>query len=216
MSKTVSQIYTEYKIMPSLQVHMLRVAAVAYLICDNMIEDVSKEDVITACLLHDMGNIIKFKMDVFPEFFEPEGVEYWQGVKDEFMKKYGDNENEATLKISKELGVLERIIVLADQNRFSLICHHKDSSDMEIKITHYADGRVNPHGIVSYEERMAEAGERYKDGKYAHLKDERDRLVDCGKQMEMQIFAKCKIKPEDITDETVALILEELQAFVVE
>ena len=58
MVRKISEIYAEYKIMPNLQMHMYRVAAVASLIYDNFNEPLNKEEIITACLLHDMGNII--------------------------------------------------------------------------------------------------------------------------------------------------------------
>jgi hypothetical protein len=213
MSKTVSQIYTEYKIMPSLQMHMLRVAAVASMICDNFTEPISKEDIIIACLLHDMGNIIKSNLNIFKEFYEPEGIEYWQAVKDEYVTKYGDDAHMANLRIMKELGVSERIIFLADQDQFSLICSHFENSDMDVKITHYSDGRVAPHGVLSYQGRMDEAKKRY--GNKLRLEEERNRLVKCGLGIEQQIFAKCNIKPEDITDASVAPIIEELKGFVI-
>lgn len=215
MPRKVSEIYTEYKIIPSLQEHMFRVAAVAFLICDNFNELLPKEEIILACLFHDMGNIIKFKMDVIPEFFEPEGVGYWQGIKNEYIEKYGDNEHEATIRIMQELNLPDNLISLAGQNRFSLICEHRDSNDVDMKIIHYADGRVNPHGIVSYEERMDEARKRYETHKDSIKEEERRKLVDCGKEIEKQIFAKCKIKPEDINDSTVAPIILKLRDFVI-
>jgi len=61
MSRSVWEIYTAYTVLPSLQLHMLRVAAVAKVICDNWIwEDFDKEATMTSCFLHDMGNILKF------------------------------------------------------------------------------------------------------------------------------------------------------------
>ena len=41
------------------------------------------------------------------------------------------------------------------------------------------------------------------------------KFVACGKDIEEQIFAKCKIKPENINDETVKPIIEKLKDFVV-
>ena len=215
MGKRILDIYDEYKIMPSLQAHMLRVAAVASLICDNFTEPLSKEEIISTCLLHDMGNILKFKWDSLPDFFEPEGVLYWQNIQNEYREKYGDNEHEATVKIMERLGLPPRLILLADRNRFSLICHHRDDSDIYIKIIHYADGRVDPHGIVSYEERMNEGRKRYQNHQDSMEDEKRQKLVDCGKEIEKQIFSKCRIKPEDITNEAVAPIIEELKNFVV-
>src|SRR3989344_7719535 len=100
-------------IMPSLQLHMFRVTSVAQIICESLGENVilvseahpesgswtsqddAKNNILSACLLHDMGNILKFNLDLFPEFLQPEGKEYWQKVKDSFEKKYGKDEHEA-------------------------------------------------------------------------------------------------------------------------
>ncbi len=213
MNKTISEIYKEYKIMPILQMHMLRVAAVASVICDNFTEPIHKEDIVVACLLHDMGNIIKSKFEFLPDSVEPEGVQYWQKVKDDFITKYGNDAHHANLKIMKELGMSDRIIFLADQDQFRLTCSHLDSKDMDIKVTHYCDGRVSPFGVVSYKERMDEAAKRY--GNKLGQEDERKQQVICGIELEKQIFANCKIKPEDITDESMAPIIEKLRDFVI-
>jgi len=215
MALSIGEIYKKYKIMPNLQEHMLRVAAVASLICNNFDEPLDKEEIITACLLHDMGNIIKFNLEAFPEFLEPEGLNYWQKVKNEYIEKYGPNENHATIEIMRELGVSGQIIKLVDQINFSLLCSHRDSHDMSIKIIHYSDGRVDPYGIVSFDERMDEAKKRYKNHKDSIQEEERRRLVVCGREIEKQIFSKCKIKPEDINDETVKPIILELRDFMI-
>lgn len=215
MAKKISEIYYEYKIIPSLQEHMLRVAAVASFICDNFSEPLAKEDIITACLLHDMGNIVKFNMNLLLEFFEPEGIEYWQKVKEKYITKYGSNDHETNLKIIKELGFSGDILSLVDQNRFSFLCQHRDSSDMKAKIMHYADGRVDPHGVVSYDKRMLEAKKRYRESAFGAEEEERQKLVACGKEIEKQIFSKCKIRPEDINDEMVKPIILSLKDFVI-
>ena len=215
MARKISEIYAEYKIMPILQEHMLRVAAVASLICDNFSEPLPKNDIITACLLHDMGNILKSNFKFFPESLEPEGLKYWQKIKDDFIKKYGNSEHEATIQIMKELGVSLNAISLVDKIKFSLLCNHCDNDDMSIKTIVYSDARVDPYGVVSYDERMNEAKERYKNHKNNPGKKELKKLVACGKKIEKQIFAKCKIKPEDINDETVAPIVSILRNFIV-
>ena len=215
MNRNIFKIYDEYKIMRTLREHMLRVAAVASLICDNFNEPLPKEEIISACLLHDMGNIIKFKLEYFPEFNKPEGLEYWQNVQNEYMEKYGDNEHEATIAIIQELGLPESVVELADKNRFSFLCRHCDSEDMSIKIIHYADSRVGPYGILSYSERMDDAKKRYENHKNIVQEAERQKLVACGEDMEKQIFAKCNIKPEDITDEIIKPIILKLKDFVI-
>ncbi len=214
MSKTILEIYKDYKIPSGLAMHMFRVAAVASMICDNFTKSINKEEIVTACLLHDMGNIVKVDFSRFPEFFEPEGVPFWQGVQTEFIEKYGNNDHEANNKIAEEIGVSIKIRTLIDELNFSLMCQSRDRDDFTSKIMNYVDQRVAPLGVVSYDERMEEARIRY-----AHLnsgrEEERNMLVECGKEIEKQIFAKCKIKPEDINDETVEPIIAELKNFVI-
>ncbi len=218
MAKKITEIYKEYKIPPSLQMHMLRVAAVASLICDNFEEPLEKEEIVTACLLHDLGNIIKFRMHIFQEFFEPEGVDYWREVQAEFKETYGEDEHQATVEILKELGLSERIISIVDQVDFSFYCKLKDSQDLATKIVVYSDSRVGPHGVLSFTERMEEGKKRYQNHKStfgAMAERERQVLVACGQETEKQIFARCRIRPEDITDKSIEPIISELKNFVV-
>ena len=86
--RTITDIYTEYRIPPALQLHQFRVTGVALQIIGSIDVAVDADSIIVACLLHDMGNIIKFNLDYFPEFLEPEGLEYWQYVQNEFIEKY--------------------------------------------------------------------------------------------------------------------------------
>lgn len=211
--RKIRDIYEEYKIMPNLQMHQLRVAGVVSQLCDSLNLEVTKETLIITCLLHDMGNIIKSRLDYFPEFIQPEGLDYWQNVKYEFIQKYGDDEHEATVQIIKELGLSERVVSLAGENRFSYMCKHSEAEDLMQKLIHYADGRVGPHGILSYDERMNDANKRYKNHKLSVEEEERDRLVNCGRDIEKYIFSHSTIKPEDINDESIAPMIEELKNF---
>lgn len=117
---TISDLYTQYRIFRGLQEHMLRVGAVAKIICDaGNIE--KSEYIISACLLHDMGNIIKSELTKFPAFLEPEGLEYWTQIKRDFITKYGNDTHEATLKIAQEIGVSEETQSLINIIGFSQI-----------------------------------------------------------------------------------------------
>src|SRR3989344_2472976 len=100
----ITEIYEKYKIPPNLQLHQLRVAGVASIICDNFDKPLDKGSIITTCLLHDMGNILKFNFDIFPEeFYGKQGRAYWEKVKQEFKEKYGEDEHKATHAIAEEL-----------------------------------------------------------------------------------------------------------------
>ena len=56
---------------------------------------------------------------------------------------------------------------------------------------------------------------RFKSPIYYKKEDEWKKLVACGQEIEKQIFSKCKIKPEDINDQTVAPIISKLRDFVI-
>ena len=211
--KTILEIYAEYKIMSGLQMHQLRVAAVASLICDNFDGSLNKEEIITACLLHDMGNIIKADLNYFPEFLEPEGLEYWQKVKDAYLEKYGNNEHQATLQILRELG-LESLSEYVEAIDFRHLEKNIEVEDFGTKICYYADSRVTPLKIVSIEQRLLEAKERYgKRNGYAVSDEEREASQYVLLELEKQIFAKCKIKPEDINNDSATSVISELSNF---
>jgi 5'-deoxynucleotidase YfbR-like HD superfamily hydrolase len=69
----IQDIYNRFEILPSLQLHMLRVAAVTQEICKQVKDKLSNETktLITLSLLHDLGNLVKFDISLFPKLFEP-------------------------------------------------------------------------------------------------------------------------------------------------
>lgn len=211
MSKKISEIYEEYKIMPSLQKHMFRVAGVASIICDNFEYELPKGDIVSACLLHDMGNIIKSELGYFTDFPEYKDIKYWQDVKESFIQKYGLDCHVAVARIAEEIGVSEEVVGLVDVVGFSRAEKNFYSKNFAEKICAYADMRVGPYGVLSLEERFIDAGERYKTTFSADGK----RLQDFLRQIEKQIFAKCKIKPEDINDASVGRLILDLNNFLI-
>lgn len=216
--RNIQEIYEQYKIMPNLAMHQLRVASVISLIIQNLNIEVDRDVAIQAGLLHDMGNIIKFDLNYFPDFNEPLGLEHWQKVQNEYFEKYGTDEHEATQEILKELNINTRVVEIDDRMIFGNLCIDKEGNDWELKLLHYADMRVGPHGILAYEERMEDAVKRYENKfnkEMVYEKDRREILLACGKEIENQIFANCKIRPEDINDQTIAPVLEELRGYVV-
>ena len=217
--KTISEIYSEYKIKKNLQEHMFRVAAAAWMIYDSFDVEIDKNLLIQGALFHDMGNIIKFDLTHFPEFNEPEGLEYWQKVKDDYVKKYGKDEHHATYLIMKEIGLNEELVDIVHKMNFSLLCEHRDSARWELKILHHVDMRVGPFGIMTYEDRMNDVKKRYAkvpDDEFNKIaKDVREVLLSCGKDIEKQIFSHCNIEPEDINDESIKPYMEKLKDFVI-
>jgi predicted HD phosphohydrolase len=207
--RTIQDIYNQYDIMPNLREHMFRVAAVADIIIDHIDESVNREEIITALLLHDMGNIIKFDLSYFPEFLEPQGLKYWRKIQDEMRDKYGSDEHAAHIAITHEIGAGDRVAELVDSIGFHNLCKNTASDDWAHKICSYADLRVYPHGVVSLDVRLEDGRKRYN----VSVDDERWDLIDCASKLEQQIFDKCSINPEDITDEALDLYIGRYAAY---
>jgi len=214
--RTPREIYTAYKIMPNLQLHQLRVAAVGKLICDNFTHPLKKGDVILAGLFHDMGNILKFDFIHFPQFTEPEGLTYWESVKEEYRAKYGSDEHEASIKIGKEIRLPQSVLWIIDTMRFSRSEEILSSDNYELKVAKYGDLRAGPHGILPLQERLEEAKRRYGKKKASFARDtDVDRLNKACFGIERQLFQDLSITPEDIHDASVAPIVEELWEYPV-
>jgi hypothetical protein len=202
--KTISQIYSEYKIMPTLQLHQLRVAAVAKSICNSLVGGIDTETVIKVCLLHDMGNIIKFDLNYFPDFTKPEGLEYWQKVKDEYINKYGNEEHVATRVICEEIGLSDKGLRYLNSIGFSRVKTTLDNGTLEEKVCCYADQRVGPHGVLTIEERLSDGRSRYAGRQdKAMVSDKFEGLAEALKELENQIFSSSNIKPDDIKRESI-------------
>ena len=158
--KKILGIYNEYKIMPNLQMHQLRVASVASLLCDS-IGGLDKESVITACLFHDMGNIVKFYLPYFPQLLEPEGLAYWQNIKDEYIKKYGSDEHKVTEIIAREIKMPEKAYSYLSGIGFSKALIHckimflreksvamPTSASPHLALSHYKNGSMKVTGAM--------------------------------------------------------------------
>ncbi len=198
--------------MPNLAMHQLRVAAVALMICESLDLEVDKESIVKACLLHDIGNIIKFNLNYFPEWNEPQGLEYWEGVKNDYVLKYGNDEHKASLLIAKELKVTSIIYNLIDCIDSSVAERIVNENNFEKKICAYVDNRVTPYGVVSAEEHSLNAKERYKNHPHAFSEENRILFMKNLFEIEKQIFSHSKIVPEDINDNSMEKYLEKVKS----
>ena len=215
--KTPREIYSAYKIMPSLQLHQLRVAAVAKLLCEGCTKPINEHDVILACLFHDMGNIIKSELSYFPDFTEPEGVEYWERVKADFVEAYGTDSHTANIAIAKEIGFSSGVLALLDGVGYSRIEAVVASPSFELKLCQYADTRVGPRGVLSQDQRLAEGRKRYvaRNKDYYDTDDGFENLSRAARELEQQIFSETTIQPEDINDAAIEPLIEELREYPV-
>ena len=208
----IDQIYAKYQVMPNLQVHMLRVTSVASEICDNFRKPLDKDSVVAATLLHDIGNMVKFRLEAFPEFLKPRGLEYWRKVQENFIRKYGKGDYQATYKILKQIGVNQEVYGLIKSMEFKKAPLNVKHSNFEKKICQYADLRVAPTGITSLDARLREVQDRFMRNKGISVK-KFDHLSLSMRKIEKQIFERSKIKPSDITENKVKELMEKLKSF---
>jgi 5'-deoxynucleotidase YfbR-like HD superfamily hydrolase len=216
-SMKIQEIYDRYDIMPNLREHQLRVAGVAKYICNQLSEkDFSERDLITACLLHDMGNIVKADLSVFPEFITPELLPRFEKQKKEMMEKYHD-EHDATLGIARELGVGLGVYTYLENAR--LLKFNEKEAELAVQIYNYADMRVHPFGIRALQERLDNLRARYETKKMREGLPpfNREAFEKRLHEFEDDIFSCiASVRPQDITDESIAPLIAELQTFDIE
>lgn len=200
--------------MPQLQLHMLRVAGVASIICDNFRKDIDKESIVTSCLLHDMGSIIKFELKNSPNSLKPKGLDYWTKVKEEYINKWGKTDHKATLNICKDIGIKKEILSTLKYSGFDNTAEIFKSNDIGLKIFKYSDLRVMPDRVGSLKERLEEAKKRYlARGDDHYTLQQFNKFAPMWRKIEEQIFYLTDIKPENITDRKVMPLVLKLKKY---
>lgn len=209
----ISEIYNKYPINKGLRNHMLRVAAVAKMIIDNTSHAVDEELIVTSCLLHDLGNLVKvnFSLPNLEVYFEPEGVAYWQEKQFEIWETISQDEHEVTNHYLNELGVGPEIIEVVNSIELTNIKEILEKKSIEEKIIQYADLRVGLNGIVSTTERLADIKARYVPSRFTNefILQAHQWLAD----IETFIFSRAVILPTDITETTTAKLQKVLLQF---
>jgi predicted HD phosphohydrolase len=209
---TITEIYQRYRIMPQLQLHQLRVAAVAQQLCESLNQPADTAGVTQACLIHDMGNIIKFNLTYYPDTVQPEGLDYWEDVKADMIRHYGPDEHAATLAIARELGVSDTIQTYLSTIGFSHVSTALHHGSLEQQICCYADQRVAPYGVVSIAERLEDGRKRYAGRRHSTLNTGNfDALARDLAKLERQVFAHSTIIPAGITNDSTDPFIETLR-----
>lgn len=205
----ILKIYEKYGIPENLQMHMLRVAACSNLILDNWEgKELDKKAITRVSLLHDMGNLLKI-----PEDFSDNKV--FIETRKKYFEKYGTNEHLMNLEVGELEGLNDKEIKILDGKRSRKNEETLKSDSYEIKICAYCDQRTSPTGIVSIKKRLEDAKVRYKNRPLSVWSDEEkaNKMIECALAIEKQIMEFCKIKPEDINDETISSYIENLKNY---
>lgn len=154
----IDLIYSKFQIPTNLQRHMREVAAICLLILDNWTgEKVDQRLTVQSALLHDLGNLVKFKRPFMGEL-ESE-IELWESVQDQMIERYGVDAKTATHQMVADIG-LENSVgkVLHDMDR---LLGGDIGVMLEAQIVEFADLCVSPEGIVGYHRRKLDLIDRY-------------------------------------------------------
>ena len=99
---------------------------------------------------------------------------------------------------------------------FAKMAEVAENNNILSKIGIYSDARVSTAGVVSLDDRLAEVRERWMKRRKVTKEFYDEILSKSAGKIEKQIFAHCKIKPEDITEEKVKPLIEDLRNFEIE
>lgn len=187
-TKTIREIYSQFSVPPNLAQHMHTVARVVCSVRDHWVGDkIDWNFIITAALLHDIGNIVKFNFESHPEFLGAEAVnvEYWKEVQRKIIQKYGSDDHMASGNMLKEIGITGNLLDTIQDKSFSNAVAVSQGDDWYAKILLYADMRVMPHGIVTLEERLSDVRSRMP--QYTQRPDFED-LLSAARNIENQLI----------------------------
>ncbi len=159
----IFEIYKKFGIPPNLQQHMILVAGVAEFIARNWKNGrIDKNKLIKASLVHDLGNIVKFNFDKYPEFLgdEVKNINYWKEKQEEIINKYGRDDHEVTQRMLNEIGLDRESIEAVSAKSFANSIETANSNNWYLKILLYSDMRVLPFGVCTIEERLEDIMKR--------------------------------------------------------
>ena len=204
----ILKIYNQYHLPENLQMHMLRVAACTNLILDNwMGKTIDRKAITRVSLLHDMGNMVKI-----PE--EGQDREFIV-IRRKYFEEYGTNDHEINMVIGKNQGLNNKELEILDGKRSRKNEQTAKSDNYEIKICAYCDQRVAPDGVVSLKERLEDAKIRYKDKPLSVWSNEEkaNQLIKLALEIEEQVMRYCKLKPEDINNQSIQTYIDRLKEY---
>ncbi len=197
----IKTLYRKFGITPNLAQHMLIVAGVVLFIRDHWIGEILDwESLRKAALLHDVGNVVKFDLDKYPELLgeEKANLDYWKQIQKQTINKYGNDDHEATKKMLNEVGVDKKIIEIIIQKSFGNSKQTAASKDWYSKILLYSDLRVLTAGVATMQERFKDIKERMP--KYVNRPDFRELLKAC-EDIESQIQENLDVSVSEINNE---------------
>ncbi len=221
--KPVQDIYQHYLIPSNLAEHMLQTAALGQIICQHWQQnktDLQQSLVLTTLLLHDMGNLIKFKLDKTANKQQRQVAQLltadqnWQQQQQAMIAKYGSSCEQANSIILQELGLNKAAQLLKRHNFDRLHTLIDQPGHWQEKIIFYCDLRFTPFGLSSVPERIQDLKERYQ-SQNPNWRDAaivRQRLDD-SLQLEASLNQYTKIDLKHIADSSIKPLVQQLRQY---
>jgi hypothetical protein len=207
------EIYQEFNIPSNLSDHMLGVAGVVIFLQEHWKGPEVNWDVLKkSALLHDLGNIVKFDLENYPELLgkELKNIEHWRRIKTDAIRKYGSDDHEVTRKMLDWLGVEELVKKTILNKSFGNAVQVSSGNDWYSKILLYADLRMLPKGLATLAERIEDVKKRMP--KYANRPDFEELNKACF-DTEKQIENNLDIPVSSIAPEVLDKYKEKLSDF---
>jgi hypothetical protein len=192
---------------------MLRTAGVGRVICNHVDDDVVDTDlVINTLLLHDMGNILKFKFKTNTFFYKDDiqQIDFYKQVQRDFQQKYGNDPDDATIKIIAEITDNKRIADICSAAHGDYIEKLIALKSYEEKIVYYCDMRVGPLRVMTLDGRFTDLKKRY-----PHAHGLNKYHMRCREVLEKQIQEVATIDLQTITEEAIKPLIEKLRAVII-
>jgi hypothetical protein len=164
-------------------------------------KEVDNTRLVKAALVHDLGNIVKFNFDKYPQFLgdEVKNIEFWKSKQKEIISKYGADDHEVTKKILIEIGFDNNSIAVISSKSFANAVETSKSNDWDQKILLYSDMRVLPDGISTLEARLDDIMSRMP--QYYNRADIQQLLGAC-RSIEKNLQDNVDLPLSSITDES--------------
>jgi hypothetical protein len=197
------EVYAQFGIPLNLQEHMLKVSNIARLIAEGWKEELDKTKLVRASLVHDLANIVKFKLDPGSDLIDKQK---------ETIEKYGADDHAATEKMLRELGLEEDLIKVVQMKSFGNAIEVAQSDNWILKILFYSDMRVVPSGVVDLETRLNDVVTRLE--KY-RTHPQKNELMQSARDVEKQVQAMTETNLSGITESTASTGMEDLLNVVI-
>jgi hypothetical protein len=199
----ITDIYLKYNIPPNLQEHMKRVFGFVCFLEKHWVgKYIDWEMVKKLALVHDLGNIVKFDFDKFPDLLGDEkvNVKHWKEIQKQTIEKYGSDDHEATIKMLHDIGFTDKECLILSAKSFGNSINVAKLNNWPLKILYYADLRVLPSGVGTLEERIKDIKTRMP--KYSTRPDFDELLKSC-RNVESQIQKGLSVFVNKITNNSI-------------